>query len=729
MVRPVRMPVVPVQWRVVTVISATTDRLGLGVAIEKQKAARRAEELKSQIDHHNYRYYILDEPEISDAEYDRLMRELESIEADFPELVTPDSPTQRVGAPPAEGFAPVRHTTRMLSLTNAFDQEELGAFLARVEKELDGEQVELVCELKIDGTAVAVTYENGVLVRGATRGDGEVGEDITPNLRTIRSIPLKLQTDSPPALLEVRGEAYLPIAEFERINREREQINKERAEQGLPPLPLFANPRNAAAGSLRQLDPAVTASRSLDIFFYQVGAGADFATHWGSLQYMRQVGLRINTRNAKVASAEEAFKFCLDWQQERDTLPFEIDGVVVKVDSLEQQNRLGATSKAPRWATAYKFPPEQATSVLRDIVASVGRTGALTPIAYFDAVRVAGSTIQRATLHNEDEVRRKDIRIGDTIIVQKAGDVIPEVVAPVVSKRTGKEQVWQMPHRCPICDAAVDRQADEAVAYCTNVACPAQRIGRLMHFAGRGAMDIEGMGEERILALVERGRLRDISDFYRLTRQDLLAVTTKIESEATAAEEDASGATATGRMKSVGKGADNLAAAIETSKRRPLSRLIYGLGIRHVGGTVAQLLADQFGSMDALINARREQIEDTEGIGPVISESVALFFEQAQNREVIARLKAAGVRMSEERAVGPRPLAGKTFVLTGGLEGFTREEVTEEIKSRGGKVTSSVSAKTDYVVVGAEPGSKFEKAKKLGVTTIDEDEFVRLLAE
>jgi DNA ligase (NAD+) len=706
------------------------DRVGLGAAIDKPEAARRAEELKKRIDHHNYRYYILDAPEISDAEYDRLVRELESIEADFPELVTPDSPTQRVGAPPAEGFAPVRHATRMLSLTNAFDQEELGAFLARVEKELDGEQVELVCELKIDGTAVAMTYENGVLVRGATRGDGEVGEDITPNLRTIRSIPLKLQTDSPPALLEVRGEAYLPIAEFERINREREQINEERAEQGLPPLPLFANPRNAAAGSLRQLDPAVTASRSLDIFFYQVGAGAGFATHWDSLQYMRQVGLRINMRNAKVASAEEAFKFCLDWQQKRDTLPFEIDGVVVKVNSLEQQNRLGATSKAPRWATAYKFPPEQATSVLRDIVASVGRTGALTPIAYFDPVRVAGSTIQRATLHNEDEVRRKDIRIGDTIIVQKAGDVIPEVVAPVVSKRTGKEHVWQMPHRCPVCDAAVDRQVDEAVAYCTNLACPAQRIGRLMHFAGRGAMDIEGMGEERIVALVERGRLRDVSDFYRLTRQDLLAVTTKIESEATAeAVEDASGATATGRMKSVGKGADNLAEAIETTKRRPLSRLIYGLGIRHVGGTVAQLLADQFGSMDALMNAGREQIEETEGIGPVISESVALFFEQAQNREVIERLRAAGVRMSEERAAGPRPLAGKTFVLTGGLERLTREEATEEIKSRGGKVTSSVSTKTDYVVVGAEPGSKFEKAKKLGVTTIDEDGFVRLLGE
>lgn len=682
--------------------------------IDENEAARRAEELKEQIDHHNYRYYILDAPEISDSEYDVLMRELESIEAQHPELVTPDSPTQRVGAPPAEGFAPVRHASKMLSLGNAFGQEELEAFLARVEKELGGEQVELVCELKIDGTAIAATYENGVLVRGATRGDGEVGEDITPNLRTIRALPLKLHTDNPPALLEVRGEAYLPIAEFERINREREQTNEERAERDLPPLPLFANPRNAAAGSLRQLDPSVTASRSLDIFFYQVGAGADFATHWDSLQFMQQTGLRINTRNARVASAEEAFRFCMDWQEKRDSLPFEIDGVVVKVNSLEQQARLGATSKAPRWASAYKFPPEQVTSVMRDIVASVGRTGALTPIAYFDPVRVAGSTIARATLHNEDEVRRKDIRVGDTVVVQKAGDVIPEVVAAVISKRTGEERAWEMPKRCPVCDAAVERQPDEAVAYCTNLTCPAQRIGRLIHFAGRGAMDIEGMGEERVVSLVEGGRLKDVSDFYHLTRDDLISVTTSAEPAKTT---------------SAGKGADNLAASIEASKDRPLSRLVYGLGMRHVGGTVAELLAGHFGSMDALAGASREQLKETEGIGPVIAESVALFFEQAPNREVIDRLKSAGVRMAEERASGPKPLAGKTFVLTGGMERFTREEATEKIKSRGGKVTSSVSAKTSYVVVGAEPGSKFEKAKQLGVTTVDEDEFVKLLGE
>lgn len=645
---------------------------------------------------------MLDSPEIADAEYDALLRELERIEAEFPDLVTPESPTQRVGAPPAEGFAPVRHASRMLSLANAMSQDELESFLARVERELGGEKVELVCELKIDGTAIAATYENGLFVRGATRGDGVTGEDITPNLRAIRSLPLRLRLDDPPPLLEVRGEAYLPIAEFERINGERSERE----------LPLFANPRNAAAGSLRQMDPSVTARRQLNTFFYQIGMGAEFATHWETLQWLREVGLRINENIAKVGSIAEAFDFCMSWQEKRNSLPFEIDGVVVKVDSIAQQNRLGSTSKAPRWAVAYKFPPEQATSVVRDIQASVGRTGALTPIAYFDPVRVAGSTIARATLHNEDEVRRKDIRIGDTIVVQKAGDVIPEVVAPVTSKRTGDELVWQMPRRCPVCDAEVERHPGEAVAYCTNLACPAQRFGRLIHFASRGAMDIEGMGAERIVELVRSGRLKDVSDFYHLTRDDLLAVTTTVEPD------KATGA---------GKGADNLAAAIESSKDRPLSRLVYGLGIRHVGGTVAALLAEHFGSMDALIAASREQLAETEGIGPIIADSVAIFFEQPQNRAVIERLRAAGVRMAEQRASRPQPLAGKTFVLTGGLEHFTREEATEAIKARGGRVSSGVSKKTDYVIVGDEPGSKFAKARELGVRTIDEAGFAKLL--
>jgi len=591
----------------------------------------------------------------------------------------------------------------MLSLANAMSEDELNEFLGRVQRELGTAGVELVCELKIDGTAVALTYENGRFVRGATRGDGEVGEDVTSNLRTVRSIPLRLRTDDPPPLVEARGEVYLPKAEFDRINNERE-------ERGLA---LFANPRNAAAGSLRQLDPAITAKRVLNIFFYQLGAGPEYATHWEALEYMKELGLRVSKHVAKVGSVGEAYEFCMSWQDRRHELPFEIDGVVVKVNSIAQQRRLGATAKAPRWAVAYKFPPEQATSIVRDIIVSVGRTGALTPVAYFDPVTVAGSTIARATLHNEDEVRRKDVRIGDTIIVQKAGDVIPEVVAPVVTKRTGKERVFVMPSRCPVCHAAVQREPGEAVTRCVNVACPAQRFRRLGHFASRGGMDIEGMGEERISELIQRGRLNDVSDFYHLTRDDLLAVTTTAEPE---------------KRTSAGKGADKLAAAIEASKHRGLARLVYALGIQHVGSTVAETLSQEFGSMDRLMSASKEELEAVEGIGPAIAESVAAFFGEKRNREVIQRLREAGVRMEEERGpVLPQTLAGKTFVLTGALERFTREEASEEIKKRGGKPSSSVSKKTDYVVAGTEPGSKYNKAKQLGLNVIGEDEFVRLL--
>lgn len=660
---------------------------------------KRLKELRNLINYHDYRYYVLDSPEISDAEYDELMRELIVIEGTHPELVTPDSPTQRVGAPPAEGFLPVRHRSRMLSLADAFSFDELSAFFERVGRALPGEEVDYVCELKIDGTAISLNYEDGLLTRGATRGDGETGEDITSNIKTIRSIPLRLRLEKPPAFMEVRGEAYFSKEQFE-------EINKERSKEGLP---LFANPRNAAAGSLRQLDPNITARRELDSIFYSLGyvPGISFRTHWEVLQFLKEAGFKISKYAEGTEDSQKVFDFCSRWQERRDTLPYEIDGGVIKVNSLDQQARLGATSKSPRWAIAYKFPAEQRTTKVVDITVNVGRTGAVTPVAILEPVRVAGSTVSRATLHNEDEMRRKDVRIGDTVVVQKAGDVIPEVVAPVTSKRTGAERVYRMPKKCPVCGADVVRPPDEAVARCTGIACPAQIFEHILHWASRGAMDIDGLGPAVVSQLLEKGMIEDVADLYYLTREDLLTIEHFAD-----------------------KAAENLLNAIEVSRNRPLSKLLFGLGVRHVGSHVASVLAKHYPSMENLKKASYDDLMMTKEVGPRIAESVVAFFKQDRNLRVLDKLKQAGVRMKEARkAEVPQRLVGLTFVLTGTLAGFTREQAKEVIGGLGGEVSSSISWKTDYVVAGENPGSKYDKARELGVKILDEEEFVRLIGE
>jgi len=664
-----------------------------------RELGKRVEELKEQINHHNYRYYVLDAPEVSDGEYDELMRELIEIETAHPELVTPDSPTQRVGGEPSESFVPVRHRTKMLSLANAFSFDELSAFFNRISNDLETDQIGLVCELKVDGVALSLVYEHGMYISGATRGDGETGEDITANVKTIQSIPLRLFLEAPPDVLEVRGEAFLSKEQFRQINEEREESGQ----------PLFANPRNAAAGSLRQLDPKIVAKRNLDIFVYAVGhvSGAEFMSHWEALKYLETAGLKVSRHSKKVGSIKEAYEYCEYWQERRHSLPFEIDGVVVKVDSYKLQERLGATSKAPRWAIAYKFPAEQKTTRLLGIELNVGRTGALTPTAILEPVVVAGSTVSRATLHNEDEIRRKDIRIGDTVIVQKAGDVIPEIVAPVSTKRAGNELEFIMPKECPICGGDVVRPPGEAVARCVNINCPAVIYEHLIHFASRSAMDIEGLGEAVARQLLDKGIIKNVADIYYLDKEKLLNIDHFAD-----------------------KAAENLRSAIERSKGRPLSRVIFALGIRHVGAHVAEVLADNFNSIDKLSRATFEDLVSVQEIGPKIAESIVDFFEEEKNLGVIERLKRAGVRMEQDTASpGSRSLEGLSFVFTGSLTLFKRNEAEGIVKSMGGKASSSVSKKTDYVVAGENPGSKYDKAKALGVKIITEDEFKRLVGE
>jgi DNA ligase (NAD+) len=657
-------------------------------------AASRAAELRATIDHHLYRYHVLDDPEIADAEYDSLVEELRGIETVFPELVAPDSPTQRVGAPPSDQFAPVRHRSPMMSLDNCFSLEELRAWGKRVERAI-GSADGFVTELKMDGVAVSLVYERGALAKGATRGDGYVGEDITANLRTLGAVPLRLRGDPPP-VLEVRGEVYMEVAEFEKLN---ERLAREGVR-------VFANPRNAAAGSLRQKDPRVTAGRKLSLICHGVGfvEGVRFRSQWSVLQAMKDWGLRVNPRNERVETLDDVYERCSHWQERRHDVGYEIDGVVVKVDSIAQQEELGYTSKAPRWAIAYKFPPEERTTMLRDIKVNVGRTGAATPFAELEPVFVGGVTVSTATLHNEDEVARKDIRIGDTVIVRRAGDVIPEVVAPVVSKRTGKEKRFRMPRKCPSCGSAIVREEGEAVARCTGLDCPAQRVERLFHFAARGAMDIEGLGYQTIIALTEKGWLKDVGDIYSLTRAQLA----QLEGFAD-------------------KSIDNLMNAIERSKQRPLGNLIFGLGIRHVGGTASFALAQEVGSLDRLQEMSAEELDALEGIGPVIARSIATFFSQPRNVEVLDKLRAAGVNTVGPTRKRSGPLEDKTFVITGSLEDFSRPEVTKALEERGARVTSSVSKKTDYVVVGKDPGSKYDKALQLGVETLDEAGLKKLL--
>ncbi len=664
-----------------------------------EDAAKRVDEIRARIRDAAYRYYVLSDPDISDAEYDELMRELEEIEADYPDLVTPDSPTQLVGAPQAAAFAPVPHRVPMLSLDNSFSHEELLAWGKRTEKAVDTVNG-YVCELKIDGVAVSLQYERGRLIRAATRGNGTVGDDITPNVRTISNVPERLNLDDPPPVFEVRGEIYFPTDAFERLNQEMAAEGKQ----------VFANPRNAASGGLRQKDPRITRSRMLALLCHSFGLaeGVRFASHSAFLKYCEDAGLPVAGETRPAGTLDEVQAFIRRWEEHRHDLEYEIDGVVIKVDSTNQQQELGRTSKAPRWAIAYKFPPEERTTLLNDIQVSIGRTGAATPFAVLEPVQVAGSTVSLATLHNADEVERRDVRPGDTVWVRKAGDVIPEVVGPVLNKRPAGSDAWRFPERCPECDTRLVRPQGEVVTRCPNTTgCPAQRWATLVHFASRGAMDIEHLGERTVAALIEAGKLHDAADVYSLTAEDL---------EALPGFKD--------------KSIANLLEAIEASKQRPLDRLLVGLSIRHVGDHVATVLAKRLKSLEAIADASEGALNAVDEVGPTIASSLHAWFADERNRELVGRLVAAGVSTHAEESDQPevpQVLAGKSVVLTGSLEGQSRDQAARAVEERGGRVASSVSKKTDFVVVGADPGSKAERARELGVTMVDEAGFQRLL--
>ncbi|HYC53919.1 MAG TPA: NAD-dependent DNA ligase LigA [Candidatus Binatia bacterium] len=658
----------------------------------------RARRLRAEIDEHNRRYYLLDAPTISDAEYDRLLRELEDLEREHPDLVTAQSPTQRPGAPPSERFAPSRHLRPMLSLANVFDRGELEEFDARVRKGLGIDAVTYVVEPKLDGVAVTILYENGELVRAATRGDGSVGEDITANIRTLRTVPPVLNAfegDPPPEQIEIRGEVVIAKKDFARWNAERE----ERGET------VFANPRNSAAGSLRQLDPAMTAMRPLDFYVHSHGAvtPAPLPTHSMYLAAAGRWGFRVFPRIRKARGVGEIMAFYEKIDSERDSLDIEIDGVVVKVDDLAQQERLGELSRSPRWAVAFKFKPRQAMTRVRNIFASVGRLGSLTPVAELEPVQVAGVTISNASLHNMDEIERKDVRIGDTVVIERAGDVIPYVVGPVIEKRDGSERKFEMPARCPSCGSPVSRIEGEAAYRCSDRQCPAQLKSSLRHFAGKGAMDIDGLGEKIIAQLIEGGHTRSFADLYRLD----VATLRQLE-----------------RMGQ--KSAGNLVARIDESRTRPLDRLIYALGIRHIGESAARVLARRFGSLESLAEASEEDLVNLDTIGPEMAASVRLFFADDSNRSMIRELAEAGVAPQPVEAARAGHLSGKSFVLTGTLS-MPRSRAKERIQQAGGNVASSISAKTDYLVAGADPGSKLKKANELGVEVLDEEGLNRLL--
>lgn len=667
----------------------------------EEEAKKRIEELRRLIEYHNWRYYVLDSPEISDAEYDALMRELIELEGRFPQFVTPDSPTQRVGAPPLEIFPTYRHRVPMLSLQNAFSEEDLVAFDKRIKRFLgmdEKERIEYCAELKMDGLAVSLVYENGVLTHGSTRGDGFEGEEVTPNLRTIRSIPLRINTPNPPSFIEVRGEVIMHKKDFE-------ELNKQRAEQGEP---LFANPRNAAAGSVRQLDSSITAQRKLDIFCYGIGfcEGYEFQTQYQVLETLRDWGFKVNPHFRLCKGIEEVIDYCREWVEKHHELPYETDGTVIKVNSLALQNELGTLARSPRWAIAFKFPAEQGVTQVEDIIVQVGRTGVLTPVAVLRPVEVGGVTISRATLHNEDEIRRLGVKIKDWVVVQRAGEVIPEVVAVVTSRRTGEEIEFKMPEKCPVCGSEVVRFPDEVAYRCINYACPAQVKERIYHFASRDAMNIEGLGKEWVDKLVDAGLIKDSADIYSLKLWDLL----KLE-----------------RMGE--KLARKLLGNIEKSKNNELYRLIFALGIRHVGESTARLLAQHFGSIDRLMNASLEEISQIPGIGAVVGESIYRFFREPHNRELIEKLRKAGVKMVEEEVAlpGEKPLAGQRVVFTGALHSMERSRAEEIVAKLGGIPSSSVSRNTTLVVVGENPGSKYRKALELGIKTINEEEFLEMI--
>ncbi|QBK13338.1 NAD-dependent DNA ligase LigA [Thermoactinomyces vulgaris] len=672
------------------------------VGLKLEEAKKRVLELHDEINEHNHRYYVLDDPAISDAEYDRLMRELMALEKKFPELKTPDSPTQRVGGEPLPYFEKVEHTAPMLSLGNAFDEQDLRDFDERVRKAAGRQNVRYVCELKIDGLAVSVKYEDGRFVLGSTRGDGITGEDITQNLKTIRSLPLRINE---PLSIEVRGEAYMPRRAFERLNRER-------AENGEP---LFANPRNAAAGSLRQLDPKLAARRTLDLFVYEIGQleGHTVQTHTEGLQFLETLGFKVNPARQTVESVEEMLAFIEKWGKNRPDLPYEIDGIVIKVDELALRKQMGNTAKSPRWAIAYKFPAEEAVTRLLDITLNVGRTGVVTPTAVLEPVSLAGTTVQRASLHNEDLIREKDIRIHDYVVVKKAGDIIPEVVGVLTEKRTGGEKAFSMPEHCPECGSGLVRLEGEVALRCINPECPAQTREGIIHFVSRGAMNIEGLGEKVVTQLFNHGLVRSVADLYYLEKEDLLQLERMGE-----------------------KSVQNLLEAIEKSKRNSLERLLFGLGIRFVGAKGAKILAQHFKHMDALMEAGMEELLALDEIGPKMADSVVTYMEKPEVRETINRLKEAGVNMEYkgpgadgEKAVASSPLAGKTVVITGTLQKMSRKEATDLLESLGANVTGSVSKKTDLLVAGEKAGSKLDKAKKLDVTIWDEETLLSHLPE
>lgn len=658
--------------------------------MNKNEAEKQIKKLREEINYHNYKYYVENNPVVSDYEYDMLLKKLESLEAQFPDFITSDSPTQRVGGEPLKGFKTVEHKTPMLSLDNAYSYDELREFDERIKKTCGN--VEYICEPKIDGVSIALIYENGIFTRGATRGDGMKGDDITTNLRTIRSIPLRLQ-GSKLRNVEVRGEVYFPISLFNKFNKEQEKKGEQ----------VFANPRNAAAGSLRQLDPRIVAVRPLDTFLYYISfSDVDFDTHETSLYLLQTTGFRVNPLIKKVRNIDEAISYCKTLETRRETLDYEIDGVVLKVNSIAQQNKLGATIKHPRWAIAFKFSAKQATTRLKDIVIQVGRTGTLTPVAILEPVQVGGVTVSRATLHNFDELKRKDIRIGDVVLVERSGDVIPQVVKSITEKRSGDEKIRAIPRKCPVCSSDVIRTGDEVAVRCPNKQCPARLKWRIEYFASRDAMDIDHLGGQTIDKLIEKGLVDSIADVYHLTEKDLLTLEGFKE-----------------------KSVKNLLESIEKSKQQGLARLIYGLGIRHVGKYAAQLLASQYQSIDELSKKTAEELTQIHGLGEKTADSIATFFATQENIELIKKLKDIGIQTKETKKEGN--LAGKKFVFTGGLPSLSRPDASNLVTKRGGIVSSSVGKDIDFVVAGTDPGSKYQKAKKLGLKIIDETEFKKIV--
>ena len=669
---------------------------------EIKNVEAKIESLREKIRHHEYRYYVLDDPEISDAEFDRLMNELKKLEAAHPELIAPDSPTQRVGGKPREGFVKVAHSTPMLSLDNAYSEEELRNWERRVHELSGRNDIEYVCELKLDGMSLALRYEDGKLLRGITRGDGSTGEDVTSNVRTVRSVPLsvspeKLKKASIPTDFEVRGEMLMPLASFKKMNEEREK-------QGLS---QFANPRNATAGTVRQLEPSITAQRRLDYFTYMLLADGRtiFDKHWQTLNALDAAGFKVNSRRALATNFDEVWKFIGEWEQKRESLPYEIDGAVIKVNSTAMQRELGFTGKAPRWAIAYKYAARSGITQIEGIHVQVGRTGKLTPVAELKPVPIGGTTVSRATLHNMDEIERLGVKIGDWVEVERGGDVIPKVTRVLDDKDHPRgHKLFHMPEKCPVCGGHVVRTEGEVDHRCVNQKCPAKLRETILHFASRGVMNIDGMGDALVNQLTERKMVKDVADIYKLTKDDLL----KLE-----------------RMGD--KSAQNVLDEIERSKKLPLERVIYGLGIRFVGERTAQFLAEHFGIMDDLMNASEEELRQVEEVGPRIAKSIVEFFAEPKNRELVDELRAVGLTLRGKKKERGTKLAGKTFVLTGTLAKYSRDEAKKMIEDAGGKVTGSVSKKTDYVVAGADAGSKLDKARELGVTVIGEEEMEKLL--